>query len=182
LIGQQPHRQQVSAEHIAHRQWVHSLAIGSAKPAFEIYRPDMIAPSGDRQYFPLHQRSFARSTATNSAQLESAQAVGDGPHTRDFSWPILPAQGRSDFFSSPLVVVSSQVANSFHPHPPDLGRRVPWPTRLVPQTPPPILPKTRYPFVACFAADLEELTQFDDRFAGLQGRFHKPPTLSQNRY
>jgi hypothetical protein len=176
LIGQQPHRQQITAEQIAHRQGIHPLAIDRPPPAFEIHRPYLIGFLSQRQLGAHHHRPLGRTTAARPAQPQPLQPTGNRAHGRHLFSRVLAAQHRPDFFGAPTPAPPPQLSDALHPIVAQPGGRIGGTSRLITQATNTLLKKARLPFISRLAAHLKNTAQFGHRLLGAQQQFHQAAT------
>ena len=81
LVGQEPQTQTVTAELVTHRQGLLPHAIGGAKPAFEIHRPDLVRPLGHRQARMRHRRTAPGASGPRAHPAGPLQPALNRAHT-----------------------------------------------------------------------------------------------------
>jgi hypothetical protein len=173
LIGQQPHRQHVTAEQIPHRQGFHPLAIAGPKPPFEIHRPYLIGPAGHCQPGNPHGWTFGRADAPPPRPLPALQVTRNGPHGGQPLPPMARPQIPPNLFPTPIGLTAPQPPDRLHPASGNLTRRVPGSTRSVPQSTLPLGQKPPLPLVRRGPADPKTPAHFGHRFLGLPQQFHQ---------
>src|SRR5262245_4214019 len=173
LIRQQPDGQDIAAQQISHRQRLDPTTILSAKPSFEIHRPDVVASTSLGQGSNTHQRSSA-STPTNPAtELHSLEPSADGARARTTLIGVVLDQPGLQLATSPTAMASAQTPDASQPLRPRSLRRAVRTARPIVEAPWAFLLEAFLPFVAVLPTQPEQPTQLRHALLALQSQLHK---------
>jgi hypothetical protein len=97
---QQPDAQNKTAEQVAHGQGIDTLAVASAKPPFEVYRPYVVGRLGNGQGRANQAGTVARPNAAPRHQVQPLQPAGRRAHRRQEGARVLPFELNVDLFGA----------------------------------------------------------------------------------
>jgi len=165
--------QQITAEEIAHSQWIDPLPIARAKGAFEIDRPDMIWSLRHSQGRSEQWRSAACYGAPPPHQSQPKQPIGDGPDLRQLHARMVFAQSTMNLLGPPAAMTLAHRSDLAQPSSGRPGWRVLRTSRTVAQTRATFGAKTRQPFETSLLTDLELAAELSNRMDATDCRPNK---------
>src|SRR5712691_252525 len=164
---QQTGGQQITTEHIPHRQRFHPLAVLRSKPTLEIHRPDLVAATSDCQSSGPQLPPPTRTAVHTAIQFHSLQPLADRPRTGNSLTWIFFAQPSSKLPAPPTPMASAQPPNPGLPLRRHSTRRAMRSPRSISQSAPSLPLEPGLPFVAQLATESEQPTQLRHALLGL---------------
>jgi hypothetical protein len=181
LVGQQLQAQAVTAEQVAHSQWLLAHAIVRTKPAFEIHRPDLVGATGYRQSRVRQGRPTPGAFGVRTDPSLALQPTLKAAHTGQAATRILSPQLMMNLFAAPMGPSTAYSLNGSEPEQGQTLGRTARSSRLIPQTGEAALTESVQPFVSGLAADTEPARKHLDGLMTCQHCFDQALTHFEQR-